>query len=1674
MSSEQDNKAELASLLGDMRALDIRVQLDGDSLRVRGNKERLAPELKSRIQALRGELIVFLRAAEDIGNASETIPRRAPGTPVPLSFLQQNLWLIDQLEGSVHYNMAVALRLEGELDVAALYAALRDIVARHESLRTVFRADDDGRPMQWVRDDISLALSSTDLRSLAEEARDGEVLRRANEEARRPFDLANDLMMRTHLLQLADDRFVLLLTKHHIASDGWSMDVLLDDLSRLYEAHRLGQPDPLPPLPVQYADYALWLARWMRGDVLQSKLDYWTKRLAELPTTHSIPLDSPRGRHRTIAGGHHERRLSLQRYDQLLTLCNQHNVTLFMMLEAAFAVFLSRWSGERDIAIGTPISSRGRPELTNLIGYFTNTLVLRSDCDDNLSFVEFLGATRTMMLEAHQHHHIPFEMLVDRLNPERSLAHNALIQITFALQNNRASTMGTLQLPELSLSTLRNDEHAAVKFDLELTVKEDADGLLAKWNFNTDIFTRATIERMDRHFEVLLDGIATEPSRPLWQLPIIPDAERAVVARWNDTAVDFPGGDTLPGMLAAQALATPDRIALCFEEERLTYSELDARANRLAHELVEQHGVDVGTPVGLCFDRSIDLIVAMTAILKAGGAYVALDPSLPEERLAYMVADSGARLVLAQDGVGAALATAAGVTVRGVAAPPGGPVWSSAPLLQRAHPQSLAYVIYTSGSTGRPKGTLTPHRGVCNRLHAMQAQFCLGDGDRVLQKTPIGFDVSVWELFWPLATGATLVLARPEGHKDPRYIAQAIVAHGITTVHFVPSMLQVFMPVARETPLPTLRYLMTSGEALSFELQAQCVEVFGHASLVNQYGPTETAIEVTWWPFDEPRADHCVPIGRPIANNRMHVLDAHDRPVPIGVAGQLHIAGVQVGNGYIGNPGLTAEKFLTLDIDGVPERVYRTGDRARWLGDGVIEYLGRLDNQVKLRGLRIELGEIEACLLETGSVAQAAVLVCAFGDGGPEGLVAYVVPHGGSGDSQALKTALRAQLPEYMVPSRFLFLAAMPLTSSGKLDRKALPAPAAGTAADVEAVPLTAADQALAALWGTVLGAAPADAMANFFGLGGHSLLAMQLVSLMRRRFGIEVPLKVIFEKPVLCDQSRWLSEQQAGIVLPPIERRPEGALELSFAQQRLWLLAQLDRDGTAYNIPRAMHLDGELDVDALAQAFGDVVERHINLRLCFPGVDGSPSVRVLERFQPMVQVDLRGLDAHAQQREVQRLCDAHAAHRHDLGRGPLLKVTLLALAPRRHALLVNMHHIVSDGWSIGVLMRDVGALYAARRGESASALPTLDVQYPDFAAWQRRWLSGDVLSRQLAYWRDALAGAPALLALPVDRPRPERFSYRGTQLWRPLPAALRPGLQALGQRHGSTMFMTVLAAFKLLLARRSGQLDICVGTPVANRAHHQTEDLVGFFVNTLVLRTRLAPGQTFAELLAAVRERALDAYGNQDVPFDQVVEDIRPPRSLAHSPLFQVMFRLDSVTRGATVPGLEIAEIVRAGATTQFDLTLTVIDDDGHLTCEWGYATDLFDETTIVAMHGELEALLQDVVVQGAHTRPVLGAMAPPAARVVADAAPATPFEAPVGATECELAHTWESLLHVERVSRHDNFFDLGGHSLMAVKLVSGIAQRFGVELPLSAVFAAPTLAALAGQVSTMRDGDN
>ncbi|MDX1996621.1 MAG: amino acid adenylation domain-containing protein, partial [Thermoanaerobaculia bacterium] len=1916
-------------------------------------------------------------------------PRDRSLGPARLSAAQERLWFFEQVEpGGFTYNMPAAALLTGDLDTAALVAALGAVLARHEGLRSLIHWD-GAKPVQLVMPTPVFDLPVVDLRHLPAAAREREIGRRLAQEAQRGFDLGRELPVRGLLLPIAADEHVLAVTFHHIACDAWSVGVFLRDLALEY-AHRTSGVVAAPaPLEIQYGDFAAW----QRSDEFEKEvaghLPFWRQHLAGAPAALELPLDSPRPARQGFHGTFFVRRLTAEQVEQASVFARGQRATLFNVLMGVFRGVLARLCGVDDLVVGTAVAGRTRREIEDLVGLFINTLPLRLQVGDDPTFLDLLSRERDLALEALSHQEVPFERIVQELAVGRDNSRAPILQVLLQVQNTPA---GRLELPGITLRRLEL-ENPQSKLDLVVSAEAEDDGhYRVIWRWATALFEHATIARLADRFEAALTAVLAEPELRLSSWPLLLPAEAEQLRSWNQTAVDYDAaGATLVSLFEAQVDRTPEAVAVVMdgvgtsnprpgegEEEGvieesadtevgrdsvksvvavrgeaavgaaprgrpswagggspspgrgfegggergpggevcLTYAQLDARANQLAHHL-RRLGVGPEVKVGIAAERSLDLVVGLYGILKAGGAYVPIDPSYPEDRIAYMIGDAAVPVLLTQSHLTLPEHEAQVVLLDDpslAAEPTTRPEpWATA--------EHLAYTIYTSGSTGRPKGAKNAHRGIVNRLLWMQAEYGLDASDRVLQKTPFSFDVSVWEFFWPLLVGAQLVVAKPEGHKDPAYLVETIARHGITTLHFVPSMLQVFVEASGVERCTSLRRVMASGEALPADLVKRHYERLPDTPLHNLYGPTEAAVDVTYWPTSAD--DRAIPIGYPVANTRIHILDARLHEAPMSVAGELLIGGIQVGRGYHGRPALTAEKFIPDPFATEPgARLYRTGDLARWVSPpdtpaavgadqrvrplrGHVEYLGRIDFQVKIRGFRIELGEIESALAAQPGVREAVVTVRTVG-GGPA-LVAYLTATVETPDTAALRAALLARLPEYMVPAHFLVLPEMPLNPSGKVDRKQLPAPEVRAGSAERVAPRTPLEAHLVGLFSSRLGGAELGVHDDFFALGGNSIGGALLVNQLQDELGEIVHVVTLFEAATPARLAEFLEREypaavarltggavasfraevaegiaerdviavqasieplapwpglatarrnqralfvlgpprsgttllrvmlaghpalfappelellgfntlaerraafpgpdafrlegltravmelrghgaaEAGQVLATLEeeglsvhelygllegwlgerllvdktptyawdpatlaraeqsfadarylhlirhpygtirsfeearidqifyrrehgysrrqlaeilwllahrnvlrflatvpaerrytvhfedlvRQPERTLRgiteflglefepamatpygdsaeqrsrrmtdgvvaesrmigdvkfhqqrqvdaraadewrahyrhdflsaptwdlaaelgydpvservgaswalaaseparpgeedvLSFQEERLWFLDQLEPGTALYNLAAALELRGELDPAALEAAVGDLVARQGSLATAFPAAGGRPR-RVVHgtTAAALPLVDLSALPESERRRAADDRAGEFARAGFDLATGPLFRTLLLRLAPDHHVLAVCLHHAIADGWSLRVLITELGELYRARRAEEPARLAPLAVTYADYSRWQRRWLAGAELERQLAFWRGELAGAPTVLELPADRSRPAERSVRGATAPVRHGQALGRQLTALATRGGATEFMVFLAGLATLLGRSTGVSELLLGAAVANRGRREVESLVGFFVNTLVLRVDLGGDPTFVELLARVRRATLGAYAHGELPFEKLVEELQPERSLSHAPLVQVLVSYQNAAPlELTLPGLTVEPVDLGQDTAKFDLTFQVNETPRGLAGWIEYSTDLFDRTTVDRLAERLARLV-------------------------------------------------------------------------------------------------------------------
>ncbi|HJP93409.1 MAG TPA: amino acid adenylation domain-containing protein [Pyrinomonadaceae bacterium] len=1886
----------------------------------------------------------------------------------PLSFAQQRIWFLDQLEpGSPFYNLPQVISINGNLNVDALQRTFNEIINRHEALRTTFSVTPEGA-RQVIAKALTIDVPVVDLTSVPAPEHDQAISTLARQEARRPFDISTGPLFRARLLKISADRHVLLLTMHHIISDGWSIGLLFREIGAIYEAFAAGEPSPLPSLPIQYADFAVWQREALQGPVLDRQVSYWKAKLSDAPPVLELPSDKTRPAIQQFHGEQKVLWISQSLTQKLKRLSGEHRVTLFMTLLAAFKVLLWRYTNQPDIVVGSPIANRTRAETEELIGFFVNTLVLRTDLSGNPTFAELLGRVKKVALEAYDHQDLPFEKLVEELSPERDPSRNPLFQVSFVLQN---ATRSRLELPDLTLETL--DVHSGTaKFDLTLSILEVPEGLKASWEYNTDLFEPARIERMMGHFEVLLEAIVAEPEKRIGELPLLtPNEREQLLVEWNRTDAAYPEKQSIQQLFEEQVARTPHAVAVSDEKQSLTYEQLEQRANQLARRL-RREGVGAESLVAVCLERSTELVVGLLGILKAGGAYVPLDPSYPQPRLQFMLEDSAAEVVLTEHHLAARLPHIKGKQIcidqeREQLAQE-----STERLRAESLPESLAYVIYTSGSTGRPKGVAIEHHSTVTMLQWAQTVYSREDLAAVLASTSICFDLSVFELFLPLSVGGTAVIA-----EDALQLASTEWQQELTLINTVPSAIAELL---RLKGIPSsVRVVNLAGEPLPQTLVQQLYEQPTIERVYDLYGPSE---DTTYSTYALRSATEAATIGRPIANTQVYLLDAWLQPVPIGVPGELYLGGAGLARGYLKRPELTAEKFIANPFGAAGTRLYRTGDVARYQEDGKLQYLGRSDQQVKVRGYRIELGEIEAAINEHPDVRDSAVIV-REDEPGDKRLVAYVVAgthndhaheydealheeqlsqwetiwdeiytetnspepgfnitgwnssytgtpipaeemsewvnstirrihslfpqrileigcgtglllfrlashctayHGtdlsqrainyikanlrqvafGSCDitlsqqpaddfsgieesafdvvilnsvvqyfptidyllkvlegaikavrpggsifigdvrnlqlleafhasvqlhnapsslavndlrqrvqkhvqdekelvidpnffrqlprrfpeitgvrvqvkrgqylneltrfrydvilqtevrgseprrliecdwqqesggvetfrqfitnnsaadilsiknvpnarvaeavtainllrsddewrnvaqlrealgenvprasfdpeelsalgeslayvteitwssknplnvdvifrrpnvalplhersttnvdpdwskyannpirsdvarklEPALRKSLAIKLPEHMVPSHFFILDQLPRTANGKLDRKALPA-GHYLRPDLEQVftaPRNAIEEKIAAVWAEVLKLKAVGVHDNFFELGGHSLLGTQIILRLNKLFGTQLLLRWLFESPTVASLAERISavtfgESKEEPALEPVSR--DQKLPLSFAQQRLWFMAQLQPESAFYNVATAMRIVGPLNSTALEAAIDALVMRHESLRTVFPLVDDEPVQFITEKQANVFStIDLSGSEDSLT--EAWELLKREAQRPFDLSRGPLFKTTLTRLNRNDHVLLINLHHIISDGWSAAILFRDLEKLYDAYCQNRSAALPELKIQYADYAVWQKKYLNDQRVENLISFWQNYLAGAPLVLELPLDRPRPESQTFTGADLPVKFSNRLSAALNELCQQQGVTPFMTLMAAFQLFLSRCTGHDDVLVGTDVANRSRVELEQLVGFFVNLVPVRIDLTGDPTFVELLARASKSILEVYSHQDLPFEKLVEELKPERDLRRNPIVQVLFVMQNTEqRTLRLSGTTVEPFKLTNASSRFDLALFVSEKDNGLQGLWRYNPDLFASTTISNLADQFEALLTRIV---------------------------------------------------------------------------------------------------------------
>ena len=1919
-------------LLAELQALGVQLRADNGQLRYSAPQGAMNPELLGRLKEHRDELIGLLQqadAARRFQDAEDPIPVVPRGRGLPLSFAQQRLWFLDQLEGgrTATYNMPpVVLRIHGALDTQALKGALEGVVQRHEVMRSAFRVE-DGQPVQIPVASARVDLPVIDLQAVAPEQQQAEIDRVVREQAEAPFELqSGQVLLRAALMRFSNEDHAFTLTMHHIIADGWSIDILVQELAALYTGLTGGETAPLPPLPIQFADYAAWEQLQFRGQRMDAQRTYWKARLAGAPDLLELPTDHPRPRVQRYRGQTEYIRFTPGFSARLNDFCRARGVTLYMALLTAYGALLSRYTGQQDLVIGSPMAVRPHRQTEGLIGLFLNTLPLRLDLSGSPSLGELLQRVRQVALESFEHRQLPLEQLLKELDLERNLEHSPLFQVLFGVQN---APLEPVRLAGTTITPLPPQNLYAV-YDLVLNLEETAGGLEGKLRGNTDLFERSTLRQMGEHYRALVQALVEDPATPVCSVPILSDAEETRLADWSRPVEEHTPQHTLTQLFERQAERDSGAAALVCGDRQLSYGQLNARADYVAQRL---RSLKVGPEslVGIVADRTLEMVVGILGILKAGAAYLPLDPTYPQERLLYMVDDSRVRVVVSGPEGRLSLPELPSdvrliVVDERQADPPAAAAAAGTPV---SGPENLAYLIYTSGSTGRPKGVEVEHRQVVRLLATTEAHFGFGPEDTWTLFHSCAFDFSVWELWGALLYGGRLVVVPHEVSRSPDQFVRLVASQRVTVLNQTPSAFRQFIRADADCGLEmSLKWVIFGGEALELNSLTPWIERHGdqRPQLVNMYGITETTVHASYRRISaaDISAGRGSVIGRPLHDLGLYLVDAHLQPVPPGVPGEILVGGGGVARGYLERPELTRERFIPAEAcpfaqrAGVQGRLYRSGDLARWVKDGDLEYMGRIDQQVKIRGFRVELGEIEAALQQHPDVAEVVVSPLEDDSEAGKRLVAYIVPRDGTTPAAPdLRELAERTLAAYMVPAAYVLLQRIPLTGNGKIDRRALPRPdrARPDLRSAYVAPASPLEQLIAQRWSKILDIEQIGAHDNFFELGGDSIKAAIFINQLQQQFSSVMYVVALFEAPTIAELAGYLrqhypaeaaaldgavateqpgdeepgaaaprlNEEQleqfrriipalaplpADVVLerlpralfvlspprsgstllrvvlaghaqlfaPPelellgfadmaerrgthtdglalylegtiralmelegcdadaarsliapfedesrsvfsfyrelqsrlagrilvdktpsyalhrealeraelyfdeplyihlhrhpcgmirsfekasleqiffrhaheygsrevaeliwlhghrvigsfldqipaerwinvsfealtrrpreqvericsfigvpvaedmlqpyaergsrmsdgihaesrmigdarfhehsgieaqvaerwrseyreedlgeptramatslgyelatdaasaatrVERRPAGSeRQLSLAQQRLWFLDQLEGAGVAYSMPVGLRLEGLLETEALEGGMQQIAARHETLRSRFSVRDGAPAVEIAASLLPMARHDLRDLAAADRDAAVEQLARTDAEAPFDLSAGPLFRSALLQLSDTRHVLLINMHHIVSDGWSMGLLTRELSELYSAAVTGRNAELPELSVQYSDYASWQREYLSGGELRRQAQYWRRGLEGAPALLELPVDRPRPAAQRFCGSTYDFTIPASLVDSLRQLAEHSGGSLFMAVLSALGVLLARYSGQQDVVIGSPTANRPRSELEPLIGFFVNALAFRLQVDPEQGFQQLLAGTREMALGAYAHQDISFEQLVEELKPERNLSHAPVFQVLFALQNTP--SAVPefeGLRVSRLATRSTVSKYDLTLMAAEDEAGLAATFEYNTDLFDEATIIRMAGHLQHLLQAII--DAPDRPV------------------------------------------------------------------------------------------------------
>lgn len=1589
---------------------------------------------------------------------------------VPVTEPQREVWLADKLgtDASLAYNESVSLRLHGRLDGQALQDALRELVARHDSLRATFSPTGDEL---CIAEEATIHLDRLDLSRLGVEEREAQVRARQLAAVETPFDLERGPLLRAELLVLSAQEHMLLLNAHHIVCDGWSFGVLVRELAALY-AHGIGDTGALLEPPVSFADYARSRAGIQESGEAVEDERYWLSLFNDMPSDLELPLDRPRPRFRSFRSGREDSVLDAGLVADLRRLGARHGASLFATLFTGFATLTRRLSGQSDVVVGIAASGQAADGYDSLVGHCVNILPIRTNAAGNEGFGQVLAQTGAALLDAFEHQGYTFGTLLQKLAIARDPGRLPLVSVLFNLDQSVED--GAVRFPGIEFD-LRANPRSYENFELFVNAVPRRDGSVRlECQYNSDLFDGATVRRWLGLLDTLMRSAVADATRPWQQLDWLSDGEQRALNALQPSPSVYDANWLVHQRFEARARALPHSVAVVFDGVEVTYGVLDRRANAIAQAL-RARGVARGERVGVCVERGPDLIAATLGVLKAGGAFVPLDPDYPADRLDYMVGDAGLAALLTQDGLADSVAIEPSRRLRlGAGIDLDSGAGALAPDVDRdATADAPAYVIYTSGSTGRPKGVVVPHRALVNHLTSMSVRPGLTSFDRLVAVTTTSFDISVLELFLPLVTGARVVLAGREDVRDGLALRRLVESSGATAMQATPSGWRVLLAAGW---IGGRRFkALCGGEGLPRELaDALCDRV---GELWNMYGPTETTIWSTCARITPETVG--TPIGTPIANTRVYVLDTDGRQCPIGMAGEIWIAGDGVTLGYLGRDELTTERFVE-DPWGAPgARMYRTGDRGRWRNDGMLEHLGRLDFQVKVRGYRIEPGEIEANLASHVDVAQCAVMAREDRPGDVR-LVAYVVPSAAASPGEAaLQAHLRATLPDYMVPQHLVLLDALPLTLNGKVDRKALPAPDTGAARAPDRIaPRTDVERTIAAHMEAVLALPDISIDDDFFALGGHSLLAAQLTSRLNRELGLALSLRTLFDAPTVARLAAAIDAlPRDGTQLQPriLRRGDQRRAPLSLMQERIYLIEKFNPATLSYKTPSAHRLHGPLDVAVLDHALRDLAQRQTVLRTAIVEENGEAVQVVEDDIETGLHdvADFSHLDAVEREAEVRRRMQALISVPFGaLDRAPLFRAKLFRLAEEEHVLFFIPHHIIWDGWSFDLLYAQLSELYAAHLARRDPALPELPVSYGDYAVWHREWLKGPEYARQLAFWRELLVGAghglDRVRPLPTDRPRTPGMSGQGRMVPLTVPEGLTAELHATSRAMGSTLFVTLLAAYCTLMTGATGQNHHIVGTPVRGRNSADVEDLIGYFTNLLPLYIRIDPDRAFAEAVRDVKTVVLDSFANPDVRLEHLVRELKlRGREGGAAVLYQSLFSFQDIRQRATRWGPlrhERIEVSQPGATE--DIGIWFVEGEHGLAGELIYNAEIFDESTAVLLHDRYVALLQAIVADPSRTVAALSsfddgcparigrAPGPGTGDTDATASSIAPVQAPAAPVAADtrvqyLMDLWSELLHTP-VAPRDNFFDLGGNSMLGVQMAERVLRDTGVRLNL------------------------